>query len=80
MNRIVIEHYPVEKLPEDIRRAVGPAESVTVTVEADRASGMSADELVALLRREKAKPGFRSVSMEEAVARIRALRDEWDDE
>ncbi|MBI4923165.1 MAG: hypothetical protein HY834_15590 [Devosia nanyangense] len=80
MNKVVLEHYPAERLPDDIRRELGGAISVTVTVEEERPQGVSAAELVAMLKREKAKPGFKSVSIEEATARIRALRDEWDDE
>jgi hypothetical protein len=35
MNRIVREHYPVEKLPEDLREGIPAGEQVTVTVEAE---------------------------------------------
>jgi hypothetical protein len=79
MNKIVIEHYPVSKLPADIQQAVGDLHSVTLTLEGDQASTISADELVQQLRREKADPNFKGTTMEEAVARVRALRDEWDD-
>lgn len=34
MNRIVREHYPVEKLPEDLRTGLPPHVFVTVTVQA----------------------------------------------
>ena len=83
MNKIVREHYPVEKLPEDLRELVsGTSVTVELTVEAyDRPAPLSRDEAVALMRkmqREAAEKG-QSVTAEEAVARIRALRDEWDD-
>ncbi len=32
MNRIVKEHYPVEKLPEDLRAGLGAATHVRITV------------------------------------------------
>lgn len=36
MNRIVREHYPVERLPEDLRVGLPREAFVTVTVQADR--------------------------------------------
>ncbi len=33
MNRIVKEHYPASKLPEDLREGLAPGAEVTVTVE-----------------------------------------------
>ena len=35
MNKIVREHYPVEKLPEDLRAELGLAQTVTVVIEAE---------------------------------------------
>ena len=32
MNKIVKEHYPASKLPEDLRVGVDPAATVTVTI------------------------------------------------
>ena len=32
MNRIVREHYPASKLPDDLRKGIDPDRSVTVTV------------------------------------------------
>ena len=32
MNRIVKEHYPASKLPEDLRAGMNPAATVTVTI------------------------------------------------
>ncbi len=89
MNKIVREHYPVEKLPEDLRAGLSAGQSVTITVEEEVAliPDDTFDELVAeILRNPKpmtlsearALVGPRNVSGEEAVARIRALRDEWD--
>ena len=91
MNKIVREHYPVEKLPEDLRELVPGAETVTVEVTVEDSSEdegvdapppLSTADAIALMRqmqREAAAEG-KSVSQEEAVRRIRELRDEWDDE
>lgn len=79
MNKIVVEHYPVEKLPEDLRVGLAPAGSVRVTVESDPPVPMTAAEVVATMKRRLADRDNAGVTVEEAVARIRALRDEWDD-
>ena len=84
MNKIVREHYPVEKLPEDLRNLVGNVDSVTIELTEERApmlKPLTQQEAVALMRqsqREHAAQGT-SVTAEEAVRRIRQLRDEWDD-
>jgi len=91
MNKIVREHYPVERLPEDLREHFPGAETVTVELttdndkmdddDADVAQPLSANEAVALMRqmqKENAARGI-NVTTEEAVRRIRELRDEWDD-
>lgn len=84
MNKVVREHYPVEKLPEDLRELVGDARSVTVELTAERVSSLkplTRDELVAMIRLSQKEHAARgtSVTTEEAVRRIRELRDEWDD-
>lgn len=76
MNRIVREHYPVSKLPEELRQGLKPDGSVTVTLEEERRP-FSREELLASFR--EARQDARGVTVEEAVARIRELRDEWDD-
>ncbi|MEF0939847.1 hypothetical protein [Rhizobium sp. BR 362] len=102
MNKIVIEHYPASKLPEDLREKLEKdAKTVRLVMESESAmeSGlpegkedkwpgfkglmppnpepMSVDELLATIERLRAE-NRPSVTREEAVARIRALRDEWD--
>ncbi len=85
MNKIVREHYPVEKLPEDLRVLVPGADQVTIEVtvedeDVDLPTPLSTQDAVALMRQmqlEAARAG-RSVTAEEAVRRIRELRDEWD--
>jgi hypothetical protein len=74
MNRIVREHYPASKLPEDLRAGVNPASTVTVTVveEESVASTPTLDEIFASRR-----PPFRTAN--EIDAALRQQRDEWDD-
>lgn len=75
MSRIVRQHYPVEKLPEDLRRGIeGPYVSVTVTSEpvASLKKPLTYADI-----RARVKP--RGTTTDEAVRRIRELRDEWSD-
>jgi len=78
MNKIVREHYPVEKLPADLRAELGLARTVTVVIEAEDESLSKADREAAIAElrelRRKLKP-----SADDSVERIRKLRDEWDD-
>lgn len=89
MNRIVREHYPVEKLPEDLRAGLPAGQTVTVTVEKEEtqpAADWLPETVLEALRHPKpmtldearALIGPRNVSPNEAVERIRNLRDEWD--
>lgn len=77
MGKIVLDHYPASKLPEELRGNLASNSVVRITIEEERRQPLSASELVKELKeRKKNRP---SVSIEDAVARIRALRDEWDD-
>ncbi|MDE1160036.1 MAG: hypothetical protein PW791_17515 [Neorhizobium sp.] len=95
MNKIVREHYPVANLPEDLRVGLDDGARVRVVLEVEDqpvfADGavfdfatlaerppLTIEETRELIRqvRSQDRP---SVSMDEAVSRIRALRDEWDD-
>jgi hypothetical protein len=79
--KIIRENYPVEKLPEDLRAGLGDATRVRVTVEAqplEPPSFSSWSEIKAGIEELHRMPGFKAVTVEEAVARVRALRDEWD--
>lgn len=96
MNRIVLEHYPISKLPEEMRTGLPDAESARVTVEVmpDEVDPLKSffdlkdeevdpgENLMKLLKhREDYPERYRhGTSMAEAVQRIRELRDEWDDE
>jgi hypothetical protein len=75
MNRIVREHYPASKLPDDLRGNVDPSSTVTVTVAEEEQRPekvMSLEEIFSL-------EGFRRRTAEEIDADIRQMRDEWDD-
>jgi hypothetical protein len=84
MNKIVREHYPVERLPEDLRGGLEGQATVTVTLEqeADQRNRDFAQQkttLFAAIAEARASIKGPGVTSDEAVARVRALRDEWDD-
>jgi hypothetical protein len=76
MNRIVKEHYPASRLPEDLRHGLHPDAAVTVTIveEATRPGRkvMTLEEIMALRT-----PPFRTA--QEIDDDLRRDRDEWDD-
>lgn len=83
MNKIVREHYPVENLPADLRQGLGEGATVRVVIEVD---GAPSDDdrrrsvKQTLEQLEKIRQGrVHDTDVAEAVSRIRALRDEWDD-
>lgn len=77
MNKIVREHYPVERLPEDLRGELGLARTVKLVIEAEDDQTMDAARAAAiqelLEHRRKLVP-----SANDSVERVRLLRDEWD--
>lgn len=76
MNRIVKEHYPASRLPEDLRAGVDPMATVTVTIVEEETKSpekiMSLEETLALRA-----PPFRTA--QEIDDDLRRDRDEWDD-
>jgi hypothetical protein len=83
MNKIVREHYPVENLPADLREGLTEGSTVRVVVEVD---GIETDEpkrrsvKQTLEHLERLRQGRApDTDVAEAVSRIRALRDEWED-
>jgi hypothetical protein len=79
MNRIIREHYPVANLPDDLREGIDPGGHVTVTV-VEEEQRPSREKLVELLEQSRLRSrSVGDISSEEAVRRIRDLRDEWDD-
>lgn len=96
MNKIVREHYPVSKLPADLQAEFQGLDTVKIVGEPKEQASSGRDhdfwstpiselkprtreEFIADLERIR-KLELPNVTPEEAVARIRALRDEWDDE
>jgi hypothetical protein len=73
MNKVVREHYPAERLPEDLRRGIDPSAKVTITVELEEPAQpvMSLEEMLALRRDVYS-------SQQEIDTHVRSLRDEWD--
>lgn len=89
MNKIIKEHYPVAKLPEDLRDGLNPAQEVRITIEiaSDIQAASEEKTLPSWFRRldrvlsveeifTLRRPPFRSG--EEIDAEIRRQRDEWD--
>ena len=87
MNRLVREHYPVSKLPEDLREGfeAGASVRVTVDVKPDTADTRPS----AVTPEATGKPGlfsqYKHLRREnfktnaEVDAHVAALRDEWSD-
>jgi len=75
MNKIVREHYPAARLPEDLRPSSDPNARVTVIIEEEEKRPervLSLEEIWALRQ-----PPFRT--QDEIDADVRRQRDEWDD-
>ncbi len=86
MNRLVREHYPVSKLPEDLREGFEGRTEVTVTIDADaqRASAPQNNEPnapsapVKMLEELIAMRKGPFLTIEQIDEHLRDLRDEWD--
>ncbi len=80
MNKIVLDHYPVSKLPADMRFGLDQTATVRVVIEEETDDRReTAAETVATIR--KFRESFaEKISLDEAAARIRDLRDEWEAE
>jgi hypothetical protein len=80
MNKIVRENYPASKLPEELRPTASPTARVTVVIEADEPSPpKSLSEVRHEIEEAKRLGKWPATTADEAVARVRALRDEWHD-
>lgn len=75
MNRIVREHYPVSRLPEDIRRDLEGTTSVTLTVEVDPPAVSRTRAVLRRARKLREAGIIKPVTEREAVDRVRRLRD-----
>ncbi|MEP9379618.1 hypothetical protein ABLE91_23105 [Aquabacter sp. CN5-332] len=80
MNRIVREHYPVEKLPDDLRESVADKERVRVVLETEAPEGAppSGDSGAGHFSRWQHLRRDHFDTPQDIVDHIRALRDEWD--
>jgi hypothetical protein len=74
--RVVLEDYPASKLPVELRGDISLSASVRVTVEERVDSSTDRQQLLALM--DQARRNAKKVTLEEAVQRVRELRDEWD--
>jgi hypothetical protein len=81
MNRIVRDHYPAERLPDDLQKLVDPSRPIRIVIEQEDVAQIkkSPEELLAMIEAYRATIQGEGVTSEEAVKRIRELRDEWDD-
>jgi hypothetical protein len=80
MNKIVMDHYPVSKLPEDMRAGLDLSATVRVVIEEETESRQkTAAESMEAIRNFR-KTFKDKVGLDEATARIRELRDEWEGE
>jgi hypothetical protein len=76
MNKIIREHYPASKLPNDLREGIDPASNVTVTIVAEENTPRrvpTLEEIWAMRR-----PPYRTV--EDIDAQIREGRKDRDDD
>ncbi|GGD05524.1 hypothetical protein [Aureimonas glaciei] len=72
--KFIIDDFPAGELPASVRRNIDPTHRVRITVEE---IPEQADKEPRYLRYWGAASHL-GTTTEEAVARIRALRDEWD--
>jgi len=76
MNKIIRDHYPARSLPEDLRSGLKPDSLVRVVIEEEQVSPKQKRKQLRdiLIEARKAAP-----TDDDAVARIRKLRDEWEE-
>jgi hypothetical protein len=72
--KIVTEHYPAEKLPEELRTGLDSGQLVRVTVEPESLAAAPRRPLTSYYGAAK---GLYS-SPEDVIESIRKLRDEWE--
>jgi hypothetical protein len=80
MGRVELRHYPASKLPAELRGEIGLESIVSILVEEEAAATqkpLTGRDLKQFI--ETSQRNNKGVSIEEAVRRIRELRDEWDD-
>jgi hypothetical protein len=75
VNKIVREHYPAARLPDDLREAIGDHDEVTLTIEVTEKPPANQPDWFS--RHEHIRRNYYN-SDEEVVEYIRGLRDEWE--
>jgi hypothetical protein len=78
MSKIVRDRYPAASLPSDLLGDIRPDAIVKVTIEQEPTWNPVSGQDLAQQLREVRQRGAAPVSVEEAVRRIRELRDEWE--
>jgi hypothetical protein len=76
MNKIVREHYPVDRLPEDLRRDLEGSTSVRLTLEVGSTPASRSRDVLERARQMREAGLIKPTTEGEAVERIRRLRDE----
>ena len=74
MTKIVLEHIPVEDLPQHLRAGLLDGQLVRVTVETESSGRPLPKSLRSFIGASTAPP----LTTGEIVSQIRELRDEWD--
>ena len=72
--KIVVEHFPVDRLPEELRRGLDAGTTARIIVEPEVKPSTSLPPLTSYLG---AAQGVYT-GPEDAVSAIRALRDDWE--
>lgn len=77
MNRVIREHYPIERLPEDLRKDLPACGNVSVEIVVEDPAGETRVGPGQFSRfKDHRRRGF--ASTEDIDAHLSALRDEWD--
>lgn len=74
MNRVIREHYPIESLPDDLRRDLPATGRVSVAITLESDAELPIGQFSRF--RDRCRRGFASPA--EIDAHLAALRDEWD--
>jgi len=70
--RHVVEDYPAERLPDELRGEIDPSATVTVSVSVQASPQPTFREIFDALREAR-------VSSDDPVLGVRALREEWEE-
>ncbi|MER2605747.1 MAG: hypothetical protein ABTQ29_07960 [Siculibacillus sp.] len=78
MNRVIHRELTAAELPDDLRGDIDPTHTVRVVVEDLGLHDDTRKAVAERVLRLAGIAGHKNTSIEAAVARVRALRDEWD--